>query len=71
MAPEISEVVVPLVPTYHWYVTPAVFAAAISVADVPVGMVWLAGCVVNVGTQTLMVTVALLAMQTPLSTWFQ
>lgn len=50
-------------PTYHWYVTPAVFAAAVSVVLVPGGTVRPAGCSVNCGTQTETVIVVLFETQ--------
>jgi hypothetical protein len=50
VAPAIGFVVVPLGPTYHWYVRGAVpVAVTLSVAIVPGAIDWLCGCVVIIG----------------------
>lgn len=49
VAPLMGEVVLPLVPRYHWYVTvPLPLATTLSVAEVFLAMVTEAGCVLIV-----------------------
>ena len=64
-------VVVPLLPVYHWYVTPAVFAATVRFADWPLVMLAPVGCCVICGTQTVTLVVPPLVVQALSRNWYQ
>ena len=68
---ETGLVIVPLLPVYHWYATPAVFAATARFADWPLVMLAPVGCCVICGTQTVTLVVPLLVVQAPSRNWYQ